>query len=265
MAQQLLVTSLSTTSKLELELNKLKQKVEELSLEVSSRIRARELIPIDRMANYNYSTEGSLPPPPRGTVRVPRVNKLEIISVVPGINGNLVSIGWEYDPSYINNISYFTIYAYGVTSNGRIEAIGEATSRESPISLTLSVQGRRMVYFKISVTLRSGLSNTIDDNPTTSISLSPPIVHAENNCLIFHTDQVTCGIVTLAGGTRTVTCPLIESTDRVLLWPITATAVTNAGFVSVPPANIVAGTNFTINSTNAADVSTYMWCLARLI
>ena len=214
---------------------------------------------LERMVNFNSAAEGSiLPPKQLGANRVPPVTRFRLISVLPDVNGNRVTLAWEEPQIYTSNNTSYNIYASGLVP-GSSALTGPYNFTTSPgVILLPPSPAATNITFHCQTVLASGFTTNLENCPTVSSLLLPPVLYATSADLRYPVyNQQGLGVATLSGGTVTVTSSVITADSKLLL---------SRQSVSGTPGHLYLGTitpytSFEILSTSGTDASAVLWAI----
>lgn len=213
---------------------------------------------LERFVNFNSAAEGaSLLPRQLGDNRVPPVTHFRLISSTPDVGGNRVTVAWEEPQVYTSNNTFYNIYAAGVIP-GSSALTGPFTFRTSPGVILLPCNATANVTLYCQTQLASGFATKLENCPTVSVLLLPPILWATSSDLRYpQYNQQGLGVATLSGGTVSVTSSIVTATSKLLL--SRQTLGSSPGHLA--PGVITPYTSFTITSSSGGDDGTVLWAV----
>lgn len=126
----------------------------------------------ERFLNRQGIAEGSnLPPPIRGSQRVPFVRSPQVFSTDDFLGGTLVNIGW-LEPEYTRNISHFNVYAKNTfDANQSPTFVGSAPRSPAAVRVMTDAAAAQSVIFTIQTVLKNGMTTDVETSPTVTAQI----------------------------------------------------------------------------------------------
>lgn len=213
---------------------------------------------LERLINFNSSAEGStIPPRQLGENRVPPPTRLQLISSYPDINGNRITLTWEEPQVFTSNNTSYNIFASGVIP-GSTALTGPFNFKSSPAVILLPCNAVANVTFYCQTQLASGFATKLENCPTVSVLLKPPILYATAADLKYpQYNQQGIGVASLSGGTVTVNSTSVTSSSKFLF--SRQTLGSSPGHLY--PGTITPYTSFVINSSAPGDDAQILWAV----
>lgn len=213
---------------------------------------------LERLVNFNSAAEGStFLPRQLGENRVPPVTGFRIISSEPDVGGNRVTLTWTEPQVFTSNNTSYNIYASGLVPRSTALS-GPFTFRTSPAVVVLPCNEVAQVTFYCQTQLASGFATKLENCPTVSAILRPPILYATSADLRYPAyNQQGIGTATLSGGTVTVSTNIVTADSKILLFR--QSLGSSPGHLA--PSSIVPYTSFDIDSSSGGDDGSVLWAV----
>jgi hypothetical protein len=127
-----------------------------------------QLHALERMINPTRTAEGPiLPPPVRGSIRVPLVKRLQLLRTQTYSGGTQFTLVWDDPEEYRDKISHFNIYVLGLLSDNQTP-FGPYTTERSPAEIRVITRTAERVTLVVQTVLFSGLMSDMGISPSVS-------------------------------------------------------------------------------------------------
>lgn len=112
------------------------------------------------------AAEGSLlPPPQKGSFRVPFITNLRVLQINAITSGTQFVLGFNEPTTSQDQLDHYTIYVGGlIGDNNQLNSV--TTAQNSPVTINLSTRSIQVVTFKVQTVLKNGLVSDINTSPT---------------------------------------------------------------------------------------------------
>lgn len=199
---------------------------------------------VDRLLNATGAAEGSILPGRQiGEARVQSVASVTMQRLVIDETGTNVLVTWP-DLEDGSAVAQYNVYLGDENDN----LIGPYTFQKSPGEIQVPLENWGSFTIRVQTQLKNGQTSGLMAGPTATFKISRPVLFPTSTRIYVSSNgQSVAGSATLVAGTKTVACDAVTATCPIFL-------SNGTGWCRVSAR--VAGTSFTITSSDGADVST---------